>query len=95
MCSDTLSLLKEIRTPDEIAFNKELKPDLMFLIVGKKQCQTLTTVNTGTKFGAASFLTSASAKTVWYAFLKCWKTIYTGFPDYMLKDQGSLFISAD
>jgi hypothetical protein len=81
--------------PDEIACNKELKLDLMFLMVGGKQCPALTIVDTGTTFGAASFLSSASAKSVWDAFSKCWTTMYTGFPDSMLIDQGSLFTSAD
>jgi hypothetical protein len=64
-------------------------------MVDGKQCSTLTIVDTGTTFGAASFLPSASAKAVWDAFLKCWTTMYTGFPDSMLTDQGSLFTSAD
>jgi hypothetical protein len=31
--------------PDEIAFNKELKLDLLFLMVDGKQCPTLTIVD--------------------------------------------------
>jgi hypothetical protein len=85
----------QVRMSDEIVFNKELKLDLMYLKVEGKKMPTLTIVDAGTTFSAASFLTSASAKAVWDAFLKCWTTMYTGFPTSMLTDQGSILTSAD
>jgi hypothetical protein len=47
--------------PDEIVFNKELKLDLMYLMVDGKQIPTLSIVDAGTTFSAASFLTLASS----------------------------------
>jgi hypothetical protein len=85
----------QVRMPDEIVFNKELKLDLMYLKVDGKQVSTLTIVDAGTTFSGASFLIFSSSKAVWNAFLKCWTTMYTGFPISMLTDQGSIFTSAD
>jgi hypothetical protein len=81
--------------PDEIVFNREPKFDIMYLKVEGKQMPTLTIVDAGTTFSASSFLTSASAKAVWDAFLKCWTAMYSGFPISMSTDQGSIFTSAD
>jgi hypothetical protein len=85
----------QVSMPDEIVLNQELKLDLMYLEVYGKQMPTLTIVDAWTTLSAASFLTSASTKAVWDAFLKCWTTMYTGFPTSMLTDQGSIFTSAD
>jgi transposase InsO family protein len=85
----------QVRMPDEIVFNKELKLDLMYLALEGKQIPTLTIIDAGTTFSAASFLTEATSKAVWDAVLKCWTTMYTGFPTSMLTDQGSLFTSSD
>jgi hypothetical protein len=61
---------------------------------GKKRA-TPTIVDAGTTFMSALFLPAASSKAVWDAFLQCWTTIYTGFPDAILTDKGSLLTSAD
>jgi hypothetical protein len=81
--------------PDEVAFNKELKLDLMYLAVDGKPTPTLTVVDAGNTFSAAALIIASSAKAVWDAFLKYWTTMYTGFPASMMTDQGSIFTSAD
>jgi transposase InsO family protein len=85
----------QVRMPDEVFFNKEIRMDLMYLEEAGKQRPVLTIVDAGTTFTSAVFLSAASSKAVWDAFLQCWTTIYTGFPDSILTDQGSLFTSAD
>jgi hypothetical protein len=85
----------QVRMPDEVAFNKEIRIDLMYLSEAGKPLPVLTIVDAGTTFSSAAFLPSSTAKSVWDAFLKCWTTVYTGFPEAMLTDQGSVFTSAD
>jgi hypothetical protein len=67
----------------------------MYLPVDDKQLPILTILDVCKTFSATSFLAITSAKAVWDAFLKCWKTMSTGFPEYLLTDQGSIFTSAD
>jgi hypothetical protein len=67
----------------------------MCLPDAERQRPVLTIVDAGTTFTSATFLLAATAKAVWDAFLQCWTTVYTGFPESILTDQGSLFTSAD
>jgi hypothetical protein len=48
--------------PDEIGFTNELRLDLMYLKVERKEMPILTIFDSETTFSAASFLTSASTK---------------------------------
>lgn len=56
-------------------------------------------VDTATRFSAACFLDSAgmdygqSVDGVWTAFIQTWCTIYSGFPNRIRTDQGSVFTS--
>ena len=60
-----------------------------------KELPVLHIVDTGTKFQGAEFLTALDTTTVWNTFVKMCATTYTGFPDSMLTDQGSVFVSKE
>ena len=75
--------------PDEIVFNKEVALDLMWL-EGKA---VLHVVDCQTHFNSAAFLKGQSVEDVWDAFLRCWSSLYTGFPLKLRIDQGSAFTS--
>jgi hypothetical protein len=81
----------QVRDVDDIVFNQEIRLDLMY-IDGRP---VLHVVDTGTTFGAATFLDEQSFGSVWNALLRCWSTMYVGFPMSMLTDQGSVFLSRD
>ena len=53
----------------------------------------LHSVHEGTNLSFARFLSGKDAKAVWKTFLKARSHTYTGFPDSILYDQGSLFNS--
>jgi Reverse transcriptase (RNA-dependent DNA polymerase) len=72
-------------------FNQEVRLDLMY-IDGRP---VLYVVDTGTVFGVATFLDEQSFGSVWNALLRCWSTMYVGFPMSMLTGQGSIFLSRD
>jgi hypothetical protein len=67
----------QVRMPDEIVFNKEIRMDLMYLEDCGKQKATLTIVDAGITFTSASILPAATSKAVWDTFLQCWTTMYT------------------
>jgi hypothetical protein len=77
--------------PEQAIFNKEIIMDLMYLCGSP----VLHVIDRGTTFSAARFLPSSDRVTVWITFIYCWASIYTGFPDAMLTDQGSVFVSQD
>lgn len=79
----------QVSVPSGIVFNQELALDLMFL----DKIPVLHVVDTQTHFSSAVFLHSQSTEAVWHAFLECWATLYTGYPDKMRVDQGSQFTS--
>jgi hypothetical protein len=87
----SISISFQVRNVDDIVFNQEIRLDLMY-IDGRP---ALHVVDTGTTFGAATFLDEQSFGSVWNALLRCWSTIYVGFPMSMLTDQGSVFLSID
>jgi hypothetical protein len=78
----------QVRFPDDVIFNKELRLDLM-TIDGRP---VLHIIGTGTNFYAARFLPDQDTKPIWQTFLYAWVTIYTGYPSSMLTDQGSVFV---
>jgi hypothetical protein len=80
----------QIRNVDDIVFNQEIRLDLMY-IDGRP---VLHVVDTGTTFGAATFLEEKFGS-VWNALLRCWSTMYVGFPMSMHTDQGSIFLSRE
>ena len=56
-------------------------------------------VDSATHFSAARFLDShsetyvQSTEGVWLAFMQTWVTLYTGYPNRLRTDQGSIFTS--
>ena len=75
--------------PDQIIFNEEVALDLMWL-EGKA---ILHVVDCHTHFNSASALKGHSVEDVWEAFIKCWTSLYTGYPRKLRVDQGSAFTS--
>ena len=75
--------------PDKIIFNEEVAIDLMWLegnaILHVVDCQT--------HFNSACELKGQSVEDVWDAFMKCWSSLYTGYPRKLKVDQGSAFTS--
>jgi hypothetical protein len=67
----------------------------MYLLEAGTQLPVLAIFESGTTLSSAAFLPAATAKSVWDAFLKCWTTVWTGFPEAILNDQGSVFTPAD
>jgi hypothetical protein len=63
----------QVRFPNDIVFNKELRLDLM-TIDGRP---VLHIVDSGTNFSAARFLPAQDTRTIWHTFLYAWVTIYT------------------
>jgi transposase InsO family protein len=86
-----VSLPKE----EDLIFGEELSIDLMFL--GGKA--VLHIVDTATRFSAATFLDSHTAtygqsvEGVWLALIETWFTLYTGYPNRLRTDAGSIFSS--
>ena len=82
-------------TEEDLVFGDELSIDLMFLD-GKA---VLHIVDTATRFSAATFLDShgekygQSVEGIWLAFVMTWATMYTGYPNRLRTDQGSVFTS--
>ena len=75
--------------PGRIVFNEEVPLDLMWL-EGKA---ILHVVDCHTHFNSASALIGHSVEDVWDAFVKCWSSLYTGYPKKIRVDQGSCFTS--
>ena len=78
-----------VSMPKDCVFNEELALDLVFL----DGSAALHVVDTRTHFSAAVFLTSQSVDGVWDAFITAWATVYTGYPNVIRADQGSIFTS--
>lgn len=74
---------------DGITFNKDVALYLMWLD-GKA---LLHVVDNPTNFSGAQLLRGHTVEDVWYVFLMCWATIYTGFPEKMKVEKGSCFTS--
>lgn len=86
----------QVRDREGIKFNQRLLLDIVFLKDKKgKNSPVLHIIDEGTNFQAASFLPKSDVSTVWNTFLKIWATSYVGFPESMLTDQGSVFISKE
>jgi Reverse transcriptase (RNA-dependent DNA polymerase) len=76
-----------------IVFNRQVALDLMFVKTdGHRARPLLHVVDVETNFSAATFLRSESAQNIWDAFMKCWASVYIGFPDLFRTDAGSVFI---
>ena len=60
-----------------------------------KAAPVLHIVDVGTKFQAAAFLGAMDTTSIWNTFVKLWATTYTDFPESMLTDQGSVFVSKE
>jgi hypothetical protein len=80
---------------DDIVFGDEVSIDLMF-ISGKA---ILHIVDTAIRFSAATFIDSnlatygQSVEVVWLAMMGTWFTVYTGYPNRLRVDAGSIFSS--
>lgn len=77
----------KVSFPGGITFNSKVAIDLMKL----NNKPVLHVVDIQTHFSAAAFLPDESLESVWLTFLKCWASVYTGFPDVIKADQGSVF----
>lgn len=76
--------------PEEIVFYRELAFDLFFWLDSRAR---LHVVDISTGSGNATFLRCHTVEHVWQAFLECWVTLYLGFPELMMVDQGTQFTS--
>jgi transposase InsO family protein len=78
-----------------IAFRDEVYIDLMLI----NEKDILHIVDTATRFSAATFLDSnlatygRSVEGVWVALIETWFTVYTGYPNRLRVDAGSIFSS--
>lgn len=82
----------KVSMPNEkVIFNREVALDLMWL--DGKRTPTLHIVDIDTHFNSAAILKGQTVEHVWDAFLTCWSTLYTGFPQKIRVDQGSAFTS--
>ncbi len=93
--SPPLRFKASIPDESELVFGDELSIDLMFL----DSKAVLHIVDTATRFSAATFLDShgetygQSVDGIWLAFCMTWCTMYTGYPNRLRTDQGSVFTS--
>ena len=81
----------KVRFPDDVIFNRRVLIDLMW-IDGNP---VLHVIDAGTNFSAARFFPAEDAKTIWNTFLYAWVTMYLGYPDKIVTDQGSVFTSEE
>jgi hypothetical protein len=72
-----------------ITFNREIALDILYL----RGRSALLIVDIDKHFHALSFLRSASTDDIWDALLQNRANIYGGFPESILTDQGSQFVS--
>ena len=79
----------QVSMPDAIQFNHEVIVDLMWI----DKEPVLHVVDRGTHFSSATFLPNESATTVWNSLIKCWISVYVGFPNVISHDQGTVFTS--
>jgi hypothetical protein len=80
----------QVRFPNEVVFNQEVSLDIYWL----EKKPALSIVDAGTGFCASRFLAAENVETVWNTFLEAWSLMYVGFPQSVLTDQGSVFLSA-
>ncbi|EED20730.1 conserved hypothetical protein [Talaromyces stipitatus ATCC 10500] len=76
---------------DDIEFNHSIIVDIMY-INGKP---VLHIVDEATRFNAACWLTSISAKATWDALRMLWIDTYLGPPDFIVTDAGKNFVSKE
>ena len=91
---DTRRMHFQVRDKENIRFNQTLLMDIMYLEDQKNRSHpVLHIIDEATHFQAATFLKKCDVQTVWIAFLKIWASIYVGFPESLLVDQGSVFVA--
>jgi hypothetical protein len=78
-----------VSLPDEVVFNHTVALDLLWL----DSRAALHIVDLHTHYSAAGFLPGQSVDDVWHAFLSLWVCTYTGLPNVIKSDQGSVFTS--
>ena len=92
-------LIFRIRDTGAIRFNQEILLDVMYLDASRtrreNQKPVLHVVDAGTKFQNAAFLLALDTTTIWNTFITIWASLYVGFPESMLTDQGSVFMSKE
>ena len=72
---------------ENLRFNARAYIDIVYL----DGWRALHIVDETTRFSAAPFLTKMSTESVWEAIILCWSSVYTGLPDSIIVDEGSLF----
>jgi Reverse transcriptase (RNA-dependent DNA polymerase) len=84
-----------VSLPDACVFNTKVAVDLMFLPrpgCARKQ-PVLHVIDMGTHFGAARFINGETVDAIWSAFVTSWAAVYSGYPDVVRSDAGSVFTS--
>lgn len=77
--------------PGPIVFNRLVILDLMWI----NRKPLLHVIDADTHYSSARFLPGESTKEIWETFLHCWTLLYTGFPDSVKADSGSVFTSKE
>ena len=72
---------------DEVTFNEEVALDVMYL----DSQPVLHVVDLQVAYQNAEFLEKQSADDIWETFLRCWATVYLGFPNRMRVDRARVF----
>lgn len=85
------SMTFQVRFPEKVIFNKQVRLGLMKMDL----YPILHILDVGTNFSVAKFIENENSKTIWETFVVEWVTTYTSYPDEMLTDQGSAFISQE
>ena len=76
---------------EDIDFNYSIIVDIMFI----DNAPILHIVDESTRFQAARWLTSMTAKHTWNALRMCWIDVYLGPPDFICHDAGKNFVSKE
>jgi hypothetical protein len=90
-----LRFIASIPTEDAMVFGEELSIDLMWVYGGA----VLHIIDTATRFSSSTFLDKynsnygQSVDGIWTAFIETWCTAYTGYPNRLRTDAGSVFVS--
>lgn len=69
-----------------LAFNQDLSTDIMYL--NSKPISRVFDISTG--FGNASLVPGATVEDVWSTLSSIWATVYTGYPNKLRVDSGSV-----
>ena len=89
-CKPKPSNFKVYFPESEIYFNHEIEVDLMWV----DSHPVLNVINSGTRYSVVTFLENMTEEHVWNVILNFWITVLTGYPSYILHDQGNQFTAS-